>query len=793
MLNRLLGLDETDQLSYFDWAVALPWVGLMLAALAAVAIIFVIFLYRRERTLSRGKRLTLMVCRIVAIILVLVVLFEPVVGTELVVTLPRTILVLLDASESMGIEDRRTHPEELKDAALALGEVPFERAEQPVPERITATVTQVARRDLARGVLIRSGAFDRLGEEYKVRYFTFGEELVPAKGEGAESLEDVGPSGPGQSATRLGTAIDEAVSQYGGQPIAGVVTLTDGAFNAGLEPLEVARSLGKRDIPLFPIGFGLPNPPDVRVQRLLAQDTVFCKDRVAIRLALSSEGYNGRGVDVSIRLDGQEVAQKRLTLAGGVQYEELFFTPTDARDSAQLEAVVARLAGDMAPENNRQSATVRVIDEKIKVLYVEGKPRWEYRYLRQVLLRDHRLDVKFLLTEGDRDLAERSPRYLPSLPTDPGKLFEYDIVILGDVPAAYFSAAQRTRLEELIRERGGSFLMLAGHRHTPGEYIKTPIAQALPVTFRRSGWEEVGDAVHPVITETGRGSSFMAVEPLAERNREVWRQVKPLYQIPQIEGAKGGAYVLATLSSAAGRREAYPLIAWQRYGSGKTLFVGTDQLWRLRFKRGDTYHARFWGQAIRFLTLSRLLGENKRIHLETERRDYRTGEWVRISANVLNEYYEPVTAESYLVQVDRVQPRRDRVELRLAHVPDIPGFYQGMFAPDEAGSYVLKPTAGQKDLANTVAFEVTAVSMEELEPAMQEGLLRHMAELSGGSYVSIRQIPRLPQIIAARHEDEQKTATVKREEEVWDIPALFVVLLMLMGTEWFLRRTFDLL
>jgi hypothetical protein len=789
MLKRLLGLEETDRISYFDWGTSVPWAGLVLLLLVLGALGFVIYLYRAETSLSRPKRVVLGLCRLSALTVIFAILFEPLVGTELIVDLPRTVLVLLDRSESMGIRDVRATPEAQKDAALALGAVPFEAAEAPLPEQVKAQVASVSRSELARGLVRRSGLFDRLADEYRLRYFTFGDRLVPAKGEGAASLEALAAAGPTDTATRLGTAVEEAVDRYSGQPIVGVIVLTDGASNGGLEPLEVARRMGKREVPLFPVGLGLPQPQDVSVRKLIAQDTVFLKDRVSVRVGLSSRGYTGRGVDVTLSLDGEKVADKRVTLTGGSQYEELFFIPDEKHDAAQLEAAVASLPGDASIENNRESATVRVLDEKISVLYVEGKPRWEYRYLRQVLLRDHRLDVTFLLAEGDRDLAATSPRYLASLPTDPEKLFEYDLVILGDVPAAYFSGAQLNRLEQLVRERGGSFLMLAGHRHAPGDYLKTPIAELLPVKLRRAGWEDIAESAYPAVTDTGMTSSFMSLEPLADRNREVWSQVKPLFQVPQIEAAKAGAYVLASLSSTVGRQDAYPLIAWQRYGTGKTLFVGTDQLWRLRFKRGDTYHARFWGQAIRFLTLSRLLGENKRVQMETERRDYRVGEWVEISTNVLNESFEPTNAPVYTVGVEQTEPRRERVELRLTPVPDIPGFYQGVFAPSQAGSYVLRAAPQDEGLANSVAFEVKAVPVEQLEPAMQEELLRDMAELSGGSYVSIREVPALEERLAGA----DKTAVVRREQPVWDLPAVFVAILLLMGMEWFLRRTFDLI
>ena len=189
------------------------------------------------------------------------------------------------------------------------------------------------------------------------------------------------------------------------------------------------------------------------------------------------------------------------------------------------------------------------------------------------------------------------------------------------------------------------------------------------------------------------------------------------------------------------------------------------------------------------LTLSRLLGENKRIHLETDQPDYRAGEWVHISATILNESFEPVTIPAYTVTVDCITPRREGIAVKLQAVPDIPGLYEGVFSPGEAGQYVLRAAASDQEEANTVAVHVQALPLEQLEPAMQEQLLRRMAALSGGRYMSIERLPSLKEHIATF----QKQAIVPRERELWDLPAVFVILLILAGIEWFIRRTYDLI
>jgi hypothetical protein len=789
-MQRLLGLEDVGAVTYFEVLLRSQWPRLVILALVLAAVAYALFWYRREASLSTGRKVLVGIFRAAGLSLVVLVLFEPILGLELSVKVRRTLLVLLDTSESMATRDPRRTEDELKDAALALGKMNFDQASGPLPESARAPAAAATRLDMAKGILESRalGLSERLAKDYVIRYFGFGEQLRPAEGKGESSSDALSGAQPTAKATRLGTAVQEAVGRNTGQPIAGIIVLTDGISNDGLEPLPVAQRMAERSIPIYPIGLGLPGSPDVALRSLIAPDAVFHKDKVPVRVEIVSTGYANRSANVSLLMDGQEVAAKTVTLTGRPQFEEVVFIPEARADSAKLEVAVSAQPGELNPANNRASKTVRVIRDKIKVLYVEGKPRWEYRYLRQVLLRDHRLDVKFLLTEGDRDQALASEQYLTDFPEEAAKAFYFDLVILGDVPASYFSRAQLARTEELVQKHGGSFLMLAGQQHAPLTYAGTPIASLLPVRVRTDGYQDVDDTLAPAIADAD--SAVMTLEAPRDRNQELWSLVHPMYKLPMLDGAKPGATVLATISRGIVRpADAYPLIAWQRYGSGKTLFVGTDQLWRLRFKQGDKYHARFWGQAIQFLTLSRLLGESKRIQIEVDRQDYRQGQRVQVSANVLDETFEPVKAPAYQVYADRTQPTKHTVTVRLDPVPNMPGLFQGYFTPDQTGRYAIRAAAADQPISSTAEFAVTAADLEQLERAMQEELLRNMANASGGRYFPVRDLPKLAETIAG----EERTTVIRREQELWDLPIVFIAILALVGAEWLLRRKYDLL
>lgn len=790
--TKLIGLEEVGPVTYFEWFLRHPWPSIVVLLCLLAAVAFAARLYWRERGVSRGRRIFLGVFRAIVYTIVILLLFEPVFGIEMSVKLRQSLLVLLDTSESMAIPDARKKESELQEAAMALGKLPFEKGAPPMDAKTRAEVSAARRIDLAKGILDNPNLdlFKKLEQNFKLRYFSFADTVVPASGEGEElaaSLRKVAANG---KSTRLGTAIDDVVARYSGQPIAGVVVLTDGASNEGLEPLEVARKMKDRGIPIFPVGIGIPDPPDVRVEGLIVQDTVFAKDRVPVRFRITSKGFTRRHVDVVVSVNGKEIARKDVELTGEPQFEELNFLPEEGQTTLKLEVAATPLPGEVVADNNRVSQNIRVIDEKIKVLYVEGKPRWEYRYLRAVLMRDHRLDVKFLMTQGDRDLAKAAPeRYLDRFPEIAGEAFIWDLVILGDVPASYFTPAQLARIEELVRARGGSLLVLPGHQNPLTTYLGSPIEAILPVRLQAEGWESVEETVYPTPTSKGDEMTVVTLEVPEEKNAARWAHVRPIYQVPAVAGAKPAATVLATLSDAPRRREPYPLICWQRYGRGKAMFIGTDQLWRLRFKVGDKFHARFWGQVIQFLTLSRLLGENKRIQIETGRRAFRTGERVPIYANVLSEAFEPVNLANYPVYVERPEGQAETTQVKLEPVKDVPGFYQGFFTPELEGRYLIRTGPAEREFSNTVELQVATTPLEQLEPALQEDTLRKLAELSGGRYLTIRDLPSLAETL----QQEAQTTTVRREKELWDLPFVFILILLCAATEWFFRRRYDLI
>ena len=779
------------------WARPMP-AGVMLAAFVAV-VLLTAFLYRRARGLQTRVRVGLALARLVVLGLVVAALFEPTAVVERTKEARRRLAILIDVSESMSIKDQRKRPADVVGAAVALGILPqsettdVDRAAMSLNTRQREAIAAASRVDLAGSMLSKSArpVFELLNQDLDVGYYAFGTTLRML-GEG-ERMATNALSGllAEESGTSIADSLEAVAGSDRGVPLAGIVLLSDGLDTSSRRAERVLHDLGIRGIPVYPVPMGLADPDDVSIRNIVMQEVAFSGDKVPIRVQVRSKGYEKRSAAITVRLNGRSVARRSIRLAGGLQFEDIFFNvDVHEKGAAQVEIAIEPFADEATAENNVVERSVRVVNERINVLCVEGSARWEYRYLRAMLKRDPRINATFIATRAGPAIARNSTEYIPRFPERRDEAFKYDLVILGDVDADFFSGEEFLRLEELVRERGGSLLMLCGSRFSPTSYSGTPVESMLPVTFEPDDeWEDVDDAVYPVLTPEGRSSLVMTLEHDQEENDSVWSRVAPLDRVPPLLDARPGATVLATLSDSRSRVDQYPLVAWQRYGTGKCMLIGTDRMWLLRFKTGDKYHWRVWSQCIQFLTLSRLMGEHKRIRLETDRAIYPVDGQAQLYAHLLDDRFEPIMQSGFDISVtplDVPGVEAQRVTLR----PDAgsPGLYEGYFSPTRPGRYRVEANAGDRDLSNTTEFQVSDVEPEMADTDMQIGRLRRIAGLSGGKCLTMMQVDELPSLL----DSEPHTTTLTTEIPLWDSGWILCLLVVLMGLEWIVRRRFDL-
>lgn len=782
-LLMILGLDN------FFWARPLP-APLMIAVFVAVVLLS-IYLYRRPWGLPLWLRIGLGAARLLALALVVASLFEPTAVVTETHTQERTLPVLIDVSESMSMQDQRKNAQDIADAAAALGMLTDEPLEaDELVMRLDAdqrqAIQSASRLDLARGILRNPAApvLKELGESFDISYHSFGRSTHILSDDDLKSLAANEPS------TAIAASL-EAVAKSGATAPAGIVLLTDGIENTSSKRIEaVLQDLGARGIPVFPVPIGLEEPDDVSIRNIVMQEVAFSGDSVPVQVQVLSKGYEKRTARLSIQLNDRQVFQRNIRLQGGLQFEDVEFNvDLYEKGAARIAVIIEPFEDEISVANNRVERSIRVVNEKVNVLYIEGNNRWEFRYLSAILKRDPRLNTTFISSSAGPEFARNSPEHIERFPSKREKAFKYDLVILGDVDAAFFTAEELSLLEELIRDRGASLLVLCGPMHTPSSYVGTPIETIMPVRFDAdSEWEMTSESVYPVLTPEGRSSMVMLLENETEENDRIWSRVAPLDHLPPLLGTKPGATVLATLSDAASGSQGYPLVAWHRYGTGKCMSIASDRLWRLRFKTGDKYHWRVWSQSIQFLTLSRLMGEHKRIRLETDRTLYQDGEQTRLYAHVLDEDFEPVIQPSFQISVNGADGNTLREAVSLQPDRTSPGLYEGYFTAPAAGRYRLEANEEDKGISNTTEFQVATVNRELSDTNMRRDGLKRIAQLTGGSLLVPEEMAKLGSLLDAK----PITTTVRSERPLWDSWLVAVLLIGLLGMEWILRRRNDL-
>ena len=791
MLSKILRLGPDETIRNVEPFLRHSWLwGLLLITFAIAA---AVYLYRSESGLSKRRKTVMGVCQAAAVALLIFLLLGPTLRIEIIKPLRQMWIVLVDTSESMSLKDAPKLHDDVVKAAKELGKLPLDAKNVPEAriKSLTGELAEVTRLQRLTALLKKVDLAGQLGDNYEVRYLNFDSALHEAAGRD-KTTEWLDARKARGSSSRIGSAIEQAVARFGGQKLAGVVVLSDWLSNEGDDPVLIASTMKLQRVPIFPVCIGVAETTDIVVRPIVAPEVVFVGDDVPVRVRIDSRGLTGKMVELKLTIVtaakplGDVRETRNVKLAGGTQFEELIYSPGQTTGTARLVASVEDLPGEIDKGNNTSPPhAVKILDEKIKVLYIEGMPRWEYRYLRWVLLRDRRLDVKFLMTQGDPQLAKTSPIHLPKFPDDAETVMKYDLVILGDVEKSYFKTPQLQLLADLVSTGGGSLLMVAGRTGSPSSYVNTPIADILPVKIASGMWFSVKKDTYPVVTDEGNNSPVTSLRTDKELNDKTWKSISPMDFLPSLGGPKLGATVLVTVSRTRGISENYPLVAWQRYGKGKTMFVGTEDLWRLRREVGDKYHSRFWAQSIQFLALSRLLGDNKQISLETDRRNYSAGDQVRVFANYVTEAFKPIAADSFTVFVENKSAVGPDAPVRLTPIPRSPGLYAGVFMPKQDGTYLLKAAEDKEKISNTVDFTVLTQSQELRETGMQGATGDQVAARSGGRVLTAASLATL----GKKTGNEEKLTTIEqREQDLWDLPAAFVLLVIITGIEWYMRR-----
>lgn len=766
------------------WIVVL----LLLPALALVS-----FLGYGREALSLRAKLSLGTLRFLALLVLLLVLFRPVFVQRNETSEPAEVLVLFDDSASMSRMD-----------AYA-GEGP----ELAALQRLAGgSLARKSRLDLARAGFERELAPLLARGGYEVRTLRFDADVAPLA-----ELSDLSARG---HSTHMGDALSRALAGVRGRHVTDVVIFSDGRNTGGLSPFDTARSAGAAGLPVHTVLVGDTRPErNVLVELVEVPTNALEGDEVALSVRVVGRGTRP---DERVRVVLEELpagrdeqprplAEESLVPGPEGRHVVLVAPPASlegGRRERRFRVSVPPLEGETLLDDNELRFSVQVTPERIRVLYVDGYPRWEYRYLKHLLLRaDENLVVQCYLLSATPDFAQESTRGVPSLervPTARRELLEnYDVIILGDVNP-YAVSPDPARCEEFLQslrafvEGGGGLLLQAGEYENPRSFVDTPLQDLLPVVLDPTGALAFGGdttrELRPRLEEPGQPHQIVRLDPDTETNRRLWEEAEGLrgffWYFP-ITRAKPGSQVLLRHPEAEGAYGRHPLLVVGYFPQGRTMFLGLDSTWMWRYRYGDRYHERFWRNAIRWLALGRLKSANRRMRLDSLKTVYSIDERIAVEARVLDEDFRPSEEPRRPLRVQG--PEGSETDRTLELVPGRPGLYRAGFEVDRPGLYrVWMEERGQ--LAASTEFEVELPSRENADPTPDPRLMASVATLSGGRAVPLARLATLAPEFPGGEERRQPISS--KLDDAWDHWGTLLLALGLLSAEWILRKRLEL-
>ncbi|MHB0955402.1 MAG: VWA domain-containing protein [Pirellulaceae bacterium] len=761
-----------------------PWVTLLFL-LGSAAYITTLYL-KESGTVRRRTRLSLATLRILLIALLLTMMYGWM-RDRYRTDLP-DLVVVIDDSGSMLVADQYEDQRRIDDLKRQLQAVALDEA---------------TRVNLVKALLLdpEEGWLASLQERYNVKLYLLSASARIQSGQAAELDSVVRAVEADGESSRLGIGLQDILESQRGRPTAAIVLLTDGVTTEGKPISEVAHYARRKGIPLYILGVGDERPPrDLRLSDLLVDDAVFLGDVMNFDFKLSSSGFGSAQVTVWLkRQDSEELlTQQTLTVVGDTTAHSvrLSYRPLEEGEY-EFVAGVEALENESNIENNRLVRRVRVRDETIRVLYVQEYPSPEFRYLKTLLERGLKrtgggkaIHLVTVLQEADLEYVELDASAQRVFPVNREELFTYDVVIFGDVNPSYLSRPVLENLAAFVKDRGGGVVFIAGPRHTPVAYRGSPLEDLFPVDLNTVSLPDEATLLSrswPVQpTLLGAASPHLQLADTPAANLELWRSLPPLRWFLQTLDTRLGARVLVeTAGDTDPDGSPYPLIFLQFVGAGRVVFQASDEsyLWS-RYRGTDMYYERYWMQTIRYLSRSKLLGTSRGVELTSDRTQYFRGESVPLHVRFLDDRMAPVADDGVTVVVEQEQGRRQRIKLHrdLARR----GVFEGSVSSLAEGAYrawMATPTI--EDQPPSDQFVVLPPPGEQARLAMDAADLRQAAKTSQGRFFDLTTAARLlDDLPAGRQVRIESLPSVP----MWNSPALAGLFVLLLTSEWLLRR-----
>ncbi len=818
IIQWLMGIDEG--VLHFgpeaDWKLGwmnLPSVWVIVLLIIPAVIAFCYLIYRLEPNVPKTRRFLLSGLRMLAVALILLMLFQPYLYNEIKQKNESHLVVLVDTSRSMSFKDEYNR-ENVRQRLRSLAALNQNKGGAESRKNLDG----LTRLELLEKVLNNNqlNLLENMSEDQILKLFQFSTRAEPIEPEDELTYSENG------GATAIGSALEKVYQKQQGQNTSAIVLFTDGQSNVGTDPIMMVRKRKQQgnNIPIYPVAVGSRDKPrDIVLTDVSAPEAAQAnaKDPVVFQVKYRAQGPEQIGrAKLSLKTnDGRVLNTKELVVrsADDEQTEKIKWTP-EQPGKYRITVQLGPVEGEIQKNNNDGTHNIRVVDDKIRVFYFEGLPRYEYRFLKNTMIRDDSLEARALLYSADDQYPQpTSPGLKPAthFPRTRKELSKYDVIVIGDVhPRMFRSLGVNTetvlkRLKTFVEKMGGGVLFIAGPRNNPVTFANTPLERMLPVLINPDpNLNLTRDSFHPDLTPQGKSHPAMQLDPDPKKNVELWENnnseqfsLEPLRWFYPAKKAKLGAKTLARVPKNVTGKRPYPLIVSHRFGRGRSMFVGTDDTWVWRKIIGDEYFYNFWSNCIRWLRGGRLSG-SKRYKLRVEKDQYNPGNKVKFFAHVLDRNYRPEDSKTIPAHILHEKTNREQtINLRRKETP---GEYTGTFRPKKLGSYTVwignYPVSGEtsddeSDYAED-GFRVKSLDLEGKDPSVNKKLLTDLAALTNGTFMYLDEVmksddetPALPDLV---HQKPERVSLRPQREDLWDAPLFMILFVLLLSGEWIIRK-----
>jgi hypothetical protein len=641
---------------------------------------------------------------------------------------------------------------------------------------------------------------------------------------------------PENDTSQHGTSLRQVFADARGRPPAAVIVVTDGVTSPDEEDLataarslaETAKARKEVPTPLFFVGVGDAHEVrDLRIDSVEVKDAITLHDQLVFTVRVTGQGYTNLEVPLTLRekdKDGKEKVLKtekvRVDPLGKPVEVKIRYKPTEPGEKVFVLDVPEQDDEVKPADNNRMERTVYVRESKIiKVLYVEGAPRYDYRYIKHLLERESArekgnksIDLRVLLLDADENYVKEDKSAL-NPPDFPNKteLNQYDVVILGDVdPQLPKIGPQNLKnLADFVRERGGGFLMVAGEQFSPHAYKDTPLADILPIEVTGPAPPEPEDGFEEgyrlEVTKEGAGYPMFQFAAGEAENTQIRNRLAEMYWWSDGYRSKDAAKVLAVhpkrAAAAAGvaglsGKGRHPLVVHHLVGAGHCMFFGFDESWRWRYREDEIRFNQFWIQTVHFLSKSG--SDRVKLSLDPENPPYRRGKPIQVKVQFPLNAPLPSPQTEVKVVKERTSfkeagaPELDVETIRLARDESNPAVYKGLLTHTPEGKYrfwLSAPTVGGAKPQAECRVLPPEGEMDHLR--MDQPVMKEAADATGGGFYTLADADRLLNALPSG-----KRIALNAQDKprlLWNSIPLLAVALWLVGMEWFLRKRRHLL